>query len=97
MPERFAIYFAPATTDPFWLRAAQWLGRDAAGGLVPEIPVPGMEAERRLAITASARRYGFHATIKAPLFLAQGTSRAELEAELRRFVLGRAAVPIGPL
>ena len=32
MSYRVAIYFAPAATSPLWLKAAQWLGRDALTG-----------------------------------------------------------------
>jgi hypothetical protein len=35
--------------------------------------------------TASARRYGFHATLKAPFELAAGMTEAELEAAIARF------------
>ena len=35
--------------------------------------------------TVSARRYGFHATIKAPMALKAGTDRTGLEAALRTF------------
>ena len=36
-------------------------------------------------ISVSARRYGFHATIKAPMALAEGTDRAGLEMALADF------------
>jgi putative phosphonate metabolism protein len=98
MPERFALYYAPPSNDPLWRRAAEWLGRDpadVAANVVADIP--GIAAARRLETSASARRYGFHATIKAPMALAAGTGRAELEAELRRFGLARGPVTIGRL
>jgi hypothetical protein len=41
-------------------------------------------------LTVSARRYGFHATIKAPMALAAGVDRAQLEMALEEFA-GRAA------
>jgi putative phosphonate metabolism protein len=97
MPERFAIYFAPATASPLWNSAAQWLGRDPATGASFADGVAGLSRDRLAAITTSARRYGFHATIKAPMTLAQGTSRAELEAALAAFCLDRRPVPIGRL
>ena len=43
------------------------------------------------ALTVSARRYGFHATIKAPMALAAGADRAQLEMALEAFA-GSAAV-----
>ena len=47
---------------------------------------PDLRAE-----TKSARRYGFHATLKAPMALAPGVDRVELEAALADFS-GRTAV-----
>jgi putative phosphonate metabolism protein len=97
MPERFALYFAPPTSDPLWIRAAQWLGRDPAGGAPPAAEIAGIDASRRWTASESARRYGFHATIKAPMALADGLTRAALEAELQRFGPTRAPVGIGRL
>jgi hypothetical protein len=97
MPERFALYYAPATTDPLWLKAAQWLGRDPAGATPVQALTEGIAAEYRHRISRSARRYGFHATIKAPMLLAAGYGRRELEEELTAFALKRPAVAIGQL
>lgn len=68
MPERFAIYFAPARDSQLWERAQAWLAQPELAGK-----------------TVSARRYGFHATIKAPMVLKAGTDRAGLEAALQTF------------
>lgn len=97
MPERYAIFYAPATQSPLWQRAAQWLGRDAAGGDLPFADIPGISAARRIELTQSARRYGFHGTIKAPTSLPAGQSAEELEAALTAFTLIRRPVPIGPV
>ncbi|HQZ12582.1 MAG TPA: DUF1045 domain-containing protein [Devosia sp.] len=85
MPERFALYYAPPASHPIWPRAAQWLGRDPLGEPLPPAAIAGIEAGHRLEACKSARRYGFHATLKAPMALAPGTDRRALEAELRRF------------
>lgn len=78
--KRYAIYYAPPA-DADWARfATGWLGWDMeAGAEVPhpevaELPLPVSE------ITATPRKYGLHATIKPPFRLAEGTTRAELEA-----------------
>src|SRR5688572_19170108 len=98
MPERLALYYAPPPTDPLWRRAAQWLGRDPAdAGANVAAEIPGIAAARRLETSASARRYGFHATMKAPMTLAVGATRADLEAELRQFGSARPPVRIGRL
>lgn len=73
-PGRYAVYFAPARTSPWWRFGAHWLGRDDAGGLPPTtlatLAAPGWSAARWSALTAEPRRYGFHATLKAPMRLA---------------------------
>ncbi len=97
MPERFALYYAPPTTHPIWTKAAQWLGRDPAGAPVQAAEIAGIDTAARLRWSDSARRYGFHATLKAPMGLADGVSRAALEAELGRFGRATRAVPIGRL
>jgi hypothetical protein len=76
MPERFAIYYAPAVDDPLWLAANAWYAKHPA-------------------ITVSARRYGFHATLTPPFELAPATMAVALEVDMRVFAQARRAVPIG--
>lgn len=97
MPERFAIYFAPETSTPLWIRAAQWLGRDPSGATPPPAVIPGIDRASLGAVTISARRYGFHGTLKAPISLAAGTTRSELEAAVAAFAQAHRPVPIGRL
>ena len=97
MPERFAIYYAPAATDPLWRTAVEWLGRDALSGEVHDGPVADLKPAELGAVSASPRRYGFHATIRAPMALADGKSRGELEAALERFAAATAPVAVGKL
>ncbi len=97
MPERHAIYYAPGVTDPLWTKAAEWLGRDPLGAAKIDGPVAGLARDMLHARSVSARRYGFHATLKAPIALADGQSRAELEAALAAFAARTPSVEIGPL
>lgn len=97
MSERFAIYYAPAATSPLWDRAAAWLGRDPASGALLEGPVAGIGRKELLNRTQSAGRYGFHATLKPPMALADGTDPAGLRAALADFARATAPVAIGPL
>lgn len=97
MPERFAIYYAPPTTSELWQRAARWLGRDAATGNVSNADIPGIDGGKLTALTPSATRYGFHATLKPPMALAEGHTGEELEEALQRFVLRNGQVAIGRL
>ncbi len=97
MPERFALYYAPSVTDPLWVRAAQWLGRDPAGEATVTAEIPGVDAARRMEVSKSARRYGFHATIKAPMALVEDATQDALADALRDFALDAAPVEIGRL
>jgi hypothetical protein len=74
-PQRHAVYFAPAATHPLWLAGCRWLGRDARAGhaLTP----PARHA------VSTPWRYGFHATLKAPLRLAAGCSAADWRAAVQ--------------
>ena len=78
--KRYAIYFAPPV-GALAETAAAWLGWDAEVGCpmpqpeFPDLPRPLAE------LTAEPRKYGFHATLKAPFRLAEGrTSEALTEA-----------------
>lgn len=83
---RYALYFTPAASDELALAAARWLGRDAfSGATVTQPSVPEFSPAALEALTADPRRYGFHATLKAPFALADGCTEAELVAELARF------------
>jgi len=97
MTERFAIYFAPAATSNLWDRAATWLGRDASDGTPFDGPVAGIDRDRLLNLTQSANRYGFHATIKAPMALADGATEADLRAALAEFAPRHQPIDLGRL
>lgn len=76
---RYAIYFTPPHDDPLCRIAAGWLGRDAFDGtVIPTRAVGDLSAAEVAFHTAAARRYGFHATLKAPFRLADGTSETAL-------------------
>lgn len=84
---RYALYFTPSASDPLTLAAQRWLGRNAFTGAALEQPATeGFDAVALAGLTADPRRYGFHATLKAPFALADGRSEAELVAEIGRFV-----------
>jgi len=97
MSYRVAIYFAPDATDPLWLKAAQWLGRDALSGATYADDIGGITRAEIDEKSASARRYAFHATVKPPMQLAQETSEVELVAALRAFAAAHGPVAIGRL
>lgn len=98
MPARYALYYAPPQDSTFWQKASQWIGRDSATGedlAMPEaIDVP---PSRLWAMTQSPRRYGFHATLKAPMWLTPGHDQDDLFTALQRFCGRTAPVPVGRL
>ena len=67
---RIATYFLPAQDDPLWALGARWLGRDPD----TNAPVPQPEIAGIAEVTADARMYGFHATLKPPMQLRPGVT-----------------------
>lgn len=68
---RYAIYFAPESGSALEEAGASCIGRNARTGWSGQPhPVEGITEERLFALTESPRRYGFHATLKAPFRLA---------------------------
>ena len=83
---RIAIFFTPPADHPLTQAAALWLGRDAFTGEAREQPsLSPFPAAALAELTADPRRYGFHATLKAPFELAGGMSEAALLAALDDF------------
>ncbi|MEW9835528.1 DUF1045 domain-containing protein [Mesorhizobium marinum] len=83
---RYAIYFTPGRNDPLTRIAASWLGRDPFSGGQPGAPaVTGLSPAEIAYHTASARRYGFHATLKAPFRLADNATEAELDQAIASY------------
>jgi len=65
---RVAVYYTPRPDDPLFAEAAAWLGRDPEH----DAPVPQPLMRDITAVTAEPRLYGFHATLKPPMRLAEG-------------------------
>jgi putative phosphonate metabolism protein len=90
MTARHAIYFAPPTDAPLWRLASAVIGRDAATDEPLAFPAAApCDAPDWAELTAEPRRYGFHATLKAPFELALGTDEAALLDAARGFASGR--------
>ncbi|MBI5784495.1 MAG: DUF1045 domain-containing protein [Rhodocyclales bacterium] len=76
---RYAVYFAPHEDSPLARAGSLWLGRDAVSGESLRQPdCPGLAPGRLAGLTAAARRYGFHGTLKPPFRLRAGRTPAEL-------------------
>jgi hypothetical protein len=73
---RVGIYYCPSEDDPLFVAGAAWLGRNpASDAAVVQPPLSDMDG-----ITAEARVYGFHATLKPPMRLPNGRSWEQLVA-----------------
>jgi putative phosphonate metabolism protein len=92
---RYAIYYAPAPGSDLDRFGAQLLGYDAFGG--GDLPfADGIEQTvpdwREL--TQDPRKYGFHATLKAPMPLASGSTEAELLSACESFAGTPRKIPV---
>jgi putative phosphonate metabolism protein len=90
---RYAIYFVPPASSDLYRFGAVFLGFDCYTGADLGCPDDiDLDAGEWAALTSEPRKYGFHATLKAPFRLAPGVTAEDLVAELRRF----AAIPRAP-
>ena len=72
--QRYAVYYLP--DDPAFAGfGASWLGWDVVRGAPARQPETAIDLEN---LTAMPRKYGFHATLKAPFQLADGKAEAAL-------------------
>jgi putative phosphonate metabolism protein len=93
MTARIAVYYAPMADDPLTAASAHWLGRDpVTNAPVAQPDIPDIEA-----ITADARMYGFHATLKPPMRLAAGHRWDELLAATRAMAASLKPFDLPPL
>jgi putative phosphonate metabolism protein len=73
MSARYAVYYAPPAGSDLAELGDRWLGRNPRTGRALKQPgVRSIPPETLTRITESPRRYGFHATLKAPFRLADG-------------------------
>jgi putative phosphonate metabolism protein len=95
IPQRYAIYYASARDTVLDRFGAQLLGYDAWTGAelsFPDFAVQTAPDWREL--TSEPRKYGFHATLKAPLSLAPGRTEAELVAACASFAERQRPIPV---
>jgi putative phosphonate metabolism protein len=91
---RYAIYYAPAPGSVLDRFGADLLGYDAFRG--DDLPFPGDVTLARpdwRDLTQDPRKYGFHATLKAPMALAPGRTEAELAAACESFAATARSIP----
>jgi putative phosphonate metabolism protein len=83
---RYAIYFVPAADSDLHRFGSSVLGYDCYTG--SDLPCPAdldIDAADWRALTEEPRRYGFHATLKAPFRLAPSRREDELIDAIRAF------------
>jgi len=89
---RYAIYYASAPGSALDRFGAAMLGYDAYGGC--DLPFPdGVPPDWR-DLTEDPRKYGFHATLKAPMALADGKTEADVAAACEAFASAPRPIPI---
>lgn len=93
---RYAIYFVPGADTDLYKFGAAVLGYDCYSGQ-DEPFIEGTEAKAWGVLVQEPRVYGFHATLKAPFYLANGYSEADVERALIRFAADQDAVSAGNL
>ena len=92
---RYAIYFAADADGSLSRFGAELLGYDARTG--DEVPFPREAlqiAPDWRDITTDPRKYGFHATLKAPMALVSGRTEAELMAACATFAGQSRTIPV---
>lgn len=87
--QRYAVYFMPAPDSPWTHFGRLWLD----GAWKP----PGLGVAHWQALLREPRRYGFHATLKAPFRLAPGCTPETLVQRLEQLAAHHRAEPLGPM
>jgi len=91
---RYAIYFVPPAGSALYRFGASVLGYDCYSG--ESLPHPhdiALAAPEWDALTREPRKYGFHATLKAPFRVVPPFGEADLTAELEGFAAIPRALP----
>jgi putative phosphonate metabolism protein len=92
---RYAIYYAPAQGSALDRFGSEHLGYDAFGG--NDLPFPAGITEAVpdwQGLSADPRKYGFHATLKAPFALVRGRDEAGLMAACEAFAGKARPIPV---
>lgn len=86
MAPRYAIYFVPPAASELYRFGSNVLGYDCyVGKRLEDWAFDGIGKTRREMLTREPRRYGFHATLKAPFRLAPGLNEQALVREFEAF------------
>lgn len=95
---RYALYYAPTPSSLLWELGCKWLGRDAmTGQKIKQNYFPNIGQNRLYELTRTPRRYGLHATLKAPFKLAAEYNMEMLQSAARDFSVQRYPIILPPL
>lgn len=91
---RYAIYYIPSPDDNLYRFGSGLLGCDAFSGREIDQPADATETfDDWRELTSDPRKYGFHATLKAPITLADDKREAELVEAFERFAATPREIP----
>lgn len=97
-PHRVAIYAAPDPESDAWARGSAWLGRCALRRWsLPQPAIDGLDPASQAALTADPRRYGWHATLKAPMRLADAVDLQALRDAVTALCQAHRVLPMPAL
>lgn len=92
---RYAIYYAPDADSELHRFGSELLGYDAFSGEAQPFPADVLShAPDWAALTSDPRKYGFHATLKAPFALAAGKIEDDLVASCMAFAATPRTLPV---
>ena len=95
---RYAIYHTPTDHAGLWQLGSSVIGYDAMTGAFPASPeIAGLTPGQWASLTSEPRRYGLHATLKAPFRLNSQRSEHELRAHFRNTVMAETDIPLAGL
>ena len=98
-PPRYAVYFVPAADSGLYGFGSAVLQYDCyTGDAVRPLREFDDQPDEWRKATEEPRRYGFHATLKAPFYLAPSSSEAQLVSAFQSFAaIGRLVATIQPV
>ena len=95
---RYALYLAPPTESELWRFGCDVIGRDAmTGASCDGFALEGYPPDSWRNVTSEPRRYGFHATLKAPFRLRVDLNVADLIDNIAEFACKFARFDAGEL
>ncbi len=93
--ERFAIYYVPAPNSKLAEFSQVWFGSHNIEDT--DVRIFGLDKNLVAHITDQPARYGLHATLKAPFYMAEGFTLKQLLQQAKRFAGNRKAFSLGKL